>query len=142
VSGAQNSDPDLRGHYHVSMIDAHGRLLLTDDDNGRVFFLDQSGHKIDAFGTKSDFPGGACGATSDTAGTIFVDDCGPIAFDGGQGTMEMFDAAHKHVGEWVNSPLAVAPQFGPNGEIASIAWAHPGSPKATGGSILLLKVAD
>jgi sugar lactone lactonase YvrE len=140
VSGAQNSDPDLRGHYHLSMIDSHGRLLLTDDDNGRVLFLDAKGHKLDAFGAKADFPGGACEVTSDSAGTLYVDGCGAQAFDGSGSRTEIFDASHARVGEWVNSPLAVSPRFGPNGEIVAIAWAHPHSPKATGGSILELRL--
>ena len=141
VSGAKNSDPDLVGHYHLSMLDAHGRLLITDDDTNRVIFMDQNGHKLDAFGKRANFPGGACDVTSDTAGTLYVVGCGAQAFDGGAPRTEIFDASHAHVGEWVNSPLAMSPQFGPNGEIVALRWAHLHSPKATGGNILMLKVS-
>jgi DNA-binding beta-propeller fold protein YncE len=113
VSGAHNSDPDLRGHYHLAMFDAHGRLLITNDDNNRVFLLDQSGHKLDAFGAKG--ATGACDVTSDPVGTMYVKICGAQA-----GLTEIFDASHALVGECTNPPLTISPRFGPNGEIIAI----------------------
>lgn len=141
VSGTQNSDSDLEGHFHLSIIDAHGRLLLTNDDKGRVFFIDLAGHKVDAFAARADFPSFACDATVDTAGFVYVDGCGPSTQgDTRRAATEVFNPAHERIGEWLRSPLATSPRFGPRGEIFAITW-DSRTRLAAGGGIVRLHIA-
>ena len=53
IGGSASSDPDLLGHQHLASIDAHGRLVTVNDDQGRVLYVDPSGHKVDAFSPDS-----------------------------------------------------------------------------------------
>jgi DNA-binding beta-propeller fold protein YncE len=109
VGGESSSDHDLTGHLHVANIDAHGRLVLANDDNGRIVYLDRDGHKVDAFGDPRMFPGGACDVTVDTHGDTYVTSC-----DGTRAT-QVFDPTHRLVGSSRDVPLAISPRFGPSG---------------------------
>lgn len=121
------TDPDLVGHEHLGDVDAAGRLVMANDDAGRVVYLDRSGTKVTAFGTgKSgdnqnghpppggDFPDGACGATTDASGDVYVNSC-EEAYQPRHET-EVYDARHHLVGAWHHGPLIDSPVFGPTGD--------------------------
>jgi DNA-binding beta-propeller fold protein YncE len=115
--GGPGSDPDLVGHHHLSMIDAHGRILIANDDKARISYVDLQSHKVDAFGERSDFPSDTCDATADAAGYTYVNGCGVE-----HAATSVFDPAHRLVVEWLGSPLKTSPRFGPRGEIFALAW--------------------
>lgn len=117
IGGGTSADSDLNGHFHLFAIDAHGRLVLTNDDKRRVLYVDGNGHKVDAFGKPGDFPAGPCEASLDASGYTYVNGCGPE----GNAT-EVFDPAHMRVAEWPNSPLSTSPRFGPNGAAFALTW--------------------
>ncbi|MEP6468662.1 MAG: 6-bladed beta-propeller [Chloroflexota bacterium] len=103
--------PDFTGHGHDANIDPQGRIVIGIDDNGRVIFLDEDGHEVDAFNA------GACQVTVDSAGNIYVADVGC----GGE-TVAVFDPSHRLIGRWQGPamPLAGAPEFGSNGEVFAL----------------------
>jgi WD40 repeat protein len=105
----QSTLPDLTGHGHDANIDRQGRLVVGNDDNGRVVYLDRDGQEVDAFN------GGACSVTVDPDGNTYITGCG-------SDTITVFDASHRMVGRWQgpDMPLAVPPEFGPNGEIFAL----------------------
>ena len=49
IGGSASSDPDLAGSKAPGSIDAHGRLVMVNDDQNRVFYVDPGGRKVDAF---------------------------------------------------------------------------------------------
>jgi DNA-binding beta-propeller fold protein YncE len=124
VGGATSPDPDLRGHVHLTSIDRHGRLVMVDDDLGRVVYLDEDGHKVDAFDVRK----ALCDISVDALGTTFLTGCGL-----GYQYAYVFDRAHTLVGQWEggDEALAIAPVFGPNGEVFALGW---------DGSLLMLKI--
>ena len=138
VGGAASSNRDLTGHLHLSSIDSHGRLVLLDDDLGRVIYLDRNGHEVDAFTSRSKgFPPsqGGCEVTVDGVGNAYVTGCGrgpqcpaPVC----AGTV-VFDRAHHLIAEWASRrlPLRRSPQFGPRGEVFTL---------GTDGSLIRLRV--
>jgi tripartite motif-containing protein 71 len=111
VGGGNSQDPDLIGHLHVSVIDPHGRLIMTNDDEGRIVFLDENGHKVDAFGSREKITDGACDATVDSAGNIYTVKCGV-------GGGAVFDRAHRVITQWSSvdgEQLFTSPHFGSDG---------------------------
>jgi DNA-binding beta-propeller fold protein YncE len=125
VGGATSPDPDMRGHLHLTSIDRHGRLVMVNDDLGRVVYLDENGHKVDAFDVRK----ASCDISIDAFGTTFVTGCELGRFQ----YAEVFDRTHTLVGQWVggDEALAIAPVFGPNGEVFALGW---------DGSLLKLKI--
>lgn len=109
-------DPDLVGHHHYSVIDAHGRIPIANDDKSRISYVDLAGHKVDAFGARTQFLASTCDATVDAAGNTYVNGC--YAPDG----TEVFDPGHKLVGAWRGSPLAHSPRFARNGAAYDLTW--------------------
>jgi len=103
---------------------------------------------VDSFHTDFGIPRlGPCNVTVDGAGYTFVTSCGvvgqshPLTASGCGGTngtpcpyrpILVYDRAHHLVGAWPESHFAMAPRFGPNGEIFTV---------ADDGSILKLKVS-
>src|SRR5260370_1309886 len=77
--GGASGDPDLVGHHHFTVIDAHGRLVIVNDDLGRVVYVDAIGHKVDASppSAPGSPTGNVCEATVDAAGDTYVSGCGP-----------------------------------------------------------------
>jgi outer membrane protein assembly factor BamB len=113
------SDPRLAGHGHTPTFDSQGRLVVSNDDNGLVLYLDpKTGAVLDAFEADG------CSLGLDAADTVYVDDCG-----GGQ--VLAFDARHAPVGASRSQHLT-APVFGPDGAVAAL---------TTDGAIVLLDVA-
>jgi DNA-binding beta-propeller fold protein YncE len=121
VGDNAGDDTDLAGHFHVSSssIDAHGRIVATNDDRSRVVYLDTRGNKVDHFGSASDFRQGACDVSIDPAGYVFVNSCAEPT-DSPHYT-EVFDRNHHLVSTWSPSPLGWAPRFGAHGEIFALA---------------------
>lgn len=111
----QNRDGDLAGFLHLGVPDSHGRMPVTNDANGRVFFLDSRGHKLDAFGGEGSLVrDNACGASVDAVGNVYIGDCGL-----GHGVV--YDRTHHPVGQWTGPGLALvkAPRFTSGG----VGWA-------------------
>jgi hypothetical protein len=131
IGGSASSDPDLLGHQHLASIDAHGRLVVVNDDQGRVLYVDPGGHKVDAFSPdSSSFTGGhVCEVTVDAAGDTYVSGCGP----GPTEPTLVYDRAHRLVAKWPGSTynLLRSPVFGPDGGVFAL---------ATDGSILRLRI--
>jgi streptogramin lyase len=124
IGGIAVSDPDLVGHIHFTRFDAHGRLVLVNDDQDRVLYVDSSGHKVDAF---SPTVPTMCEATVDATGNTYVSGCG------GPGPTLVYDRAHRLIALWPGTryPLHRSPVFGPRGEVFAL---------ATDGSILRLRI--
>jgi DNA-binding beta-propeller fold protein YncE len=132
IGGGASSDPDLSGHFHLASIDAHGRLVVVNDDQQRILYIDSSGHKVDAFSPH--FPtsstiGGACEATVDAVGNTYVSGCGPQP----TGPTLAFDRAHRLIAKWPGTTYSLlrSPVFGPHGEVFAL---------ATDGTILKLHI--
>jgi tripartite motif-containing protein 71 len=117
-------DPDFVGHLHMASIDVHGRLVMVNDDNGRVIYLSTDGHKVDAFGEFS--PGSVCEVTVDQHGATYLTGCIPSS-------TRVYDRVHRLIAEWPGSedPLRISPVFGPTGDAFALGW---------DGSILKLRV--
>jgi DNA-binding beta-propeller fold protein YncE len=131
IGGGVSTDPDLTGHFHVTSIDSHGRLVVVNDDQNRVLYIDASGHKIDAFSpsTTGSPTGTECEATVDAAGDTFVSGCGPQP----TGPTLVYDRAHRLIARWPGTTYSLnrSPVFGPHGEVFAL---------ATDGSILKLRI--
>ena len=128
LGGSTATDPDLTGHFHVTSIDRHGRLVVTNDDINRILYIDPNGHKVDAFSpTTSGSPSGhVCEATVDAAGNTYVSGCG-------SGPTLVYDRAHQLIAKWPGTQYSLlrSPDFGPHGEVFAL---------ATDGSILKLRI--
>lgn len=127
IGGSASSDPDLAGHQHLASIDAHGRIVTVNDDQGRVLYVDPRGHKVDAFSPIVPPGGHVCEVTVDAAGDTYVSGCGPNP------PARVYDRSHRLVAEWPGSKytLLTSPVFGPRGEVFAL---------ATDGSILRLRI--
>jgi hypothetical protein len=124
--GGAGSSPDLTGHFHLASIDAHGRLIVVNDDQQRILYIDSGGHEVDAFSPHFPhrFPiGGACEATVDAVGDTYVSGCGPGPHRGPGPTL-VFDRAHRLIARWPGTkhPLRRSPCFGPHGEVFALAF--------------------
>ena len=131
IGGSASSDQDLLGHQHLASIDTHGRLVMVNDDAGRVLYVSPSGRKVDAFSpSSSSFPDGTvCEVTVDAAGDTYVSGCGA---DATEPTL-VYDRAHRLIATWPGSGYSLlrSPVFGPDGEVFAL---------ATDGSILRLHI--
>jgi DNA-binding beta-propeller fold protein YncE len=130
IGNGISTDPDLTGHFFVSSFDAHGRLVVMNDDQDKVLYIDPSGHKVDAFSpsTAGSPTGSECHATVDAAGNTYVAGCGTDT-----GPTLVYDRAHRLIAKWPGTPYALfrSPAFGPDGEVFAL---------ATDGSILKLHI--
>ena len=128
IGGATATDPDLAGHFHVTSIDPHGRLVVTNDDINRILYIDPNGHKVDAFSPSTSGSGRhVCEATVDAAGNTYVSGFGSA------GPTLVYDRAHRPIARWPGTQYSLlrSPVFGPNGEVFAL---------ATDGSILKLRI--
>jgi 6-bladed beta-propeller protein len=127
IGGSASSDPDLAGSKAPGSIDAHGRLVMVNDDQNRVFYVDPGGRKVDAFSPSVPPGGHVCEVTADAAGDTYVPGCGPDP------PARVYDRAHRLVAEWPGTTykLLTSPVFGPDGEVFAL---------ATDGSILRLRI--
>src|SRR5215469_8834965 len=128
IGGSAATDPDLAGHFHVTSIDTHGRLVVTNDDINRILYIDPNGHNVDAFSpsTSGQSVEHVCEATVDAAGNTYVSGCGTT------GPTLVYDRAHRLIAKWPGTQYSLlrSPVFGPNGEVFAL---------ATDGSILKLR---
>jgi sugar lactone lactonase YvrE len=124
------TDPDLNGHFTVTSFDAHGRLVVMNNDQTRVLYIDPGGHKVDAFSpsTAGSPTGAMCFATVDAAGNTYVSGCDPDT-----GPTSVYNVAHRLIARWPGTPYALfrSPVFGPHDEVFAL---------ATDGSILKLHI--
>ena len=128
IGGSAATDPDLSGHFHVTSIDRHGRLVVTNDDINRILYIDPDGHKVDAFSPRSP-SGHVCEATVDAAGNTYVSGCDPQPTE----PTLVYNRAHRLIAKWPGAPYSLrrSPHFGPHGEVFAL---------ATDGSILKLRI--
>jgi hypothetical protein len=111
-------------------VDASGQLVTANDDVGKVLFLGPGGSVVDAFSTDvagigvdasgipgGHFPNGACGATLDTQGNVYVASC-EESYDPEHDTA-VYDQQHRLVAGWKRGVLADSPVFERDGH----AWA-------------------
>ena len=105
----RSNRPDMTGHGHDANIDSEGRIVVGNDDTGRVLYLDSNGREVDAF------DGQACDVTVDSAGNTYVGGCGGDSID-------VYDPAHHLIGRWAGPamPLLGPPEFGPKGEVFAL----------------------
>jgi DNA-binding beta-propeller fold protein YncE len=101
------TDPVLDGHGHDAQIDSKGRIVVGNDDNGKVVFLDPSGTVLDSFDAD------ACNVTSDPADNLYVGGCG-------SDHVTIYDPSHHPIGTWSDTLLRATPRFGPNGEVFAL----------------------
>jgi len=130
IGGSASSDEDLLGHQHLASIDAHGRLVMVNDDQNKVLYVDPAGREVDAFSPdSSSFGGHVCEVTADAAGDTYVSGCGPGS---AQPTL-VYDRAHRLIAKWPGTQYSLlrSPVFGPDGEVFAL---------ATDGSILRLRI--
>jgi len=99
-------DPDL-SYLHGLDVDVHGRLVLVNDQLGRIVYLSQDGHEVDAFGDLG--PDQACEVTVDQQGRTYVTGCGPDK------PTRIFDREHRLVGAWSSEPLFIPPCISTDG---------------------------
>lgn len=122
--------PDLVGHEHLGGVDAAGLLVTANDDTGEVLYLDSTGSVVDAFDTNKagagvdasgipggHFPRGACGATLDPQGDVYVSSC-EESYEPQHDTA-VYDPEHRLVAGWKRGLLVDSPVFGTDGH----AWA-------------------
>src|SRR5262249_8381512 len=124
--GVASGDADLTGHFHLMTFDAHGRLVVVNDDQGRGLYIGASGHKEDAFSPMTAGGRYVCEATVDSAGNTYVSGC---AYPGPTGPTLVYDRAHRLIAKWPGTTYSLrrSPVFGPRGEVLAL---------ATDGSIL------
>jgi streptogramin lyase len=118
IGGYTITDPDLSGFLHIVNVDAHGRVVATDEDARKVVYIDEKGHKVDAFGVGDDLPPGtgACSVTVNGSGSTVVEDCGLP-----RNTLVVYDRSHRLIGAWDDCHLLSSPRFGPRGEAFALA---------------------
>ena len=104
------TDKELQGHGHGAEIDSKGRIVVGNDDTGRVVYLDPDGKVLDAFSAE------ACVVTVDPADNIYIG--GDCSFS----RTLVYSPSHELIGSWSGPDmmLALPPQFGPNGEILAL----------------------
>ena len=131
--GGASGDPDLTGHFHFMSFDPHGRLVVGNDDQNRVLYIDASGHEVDAFSpsTSGSPTGNECGVTADAVGDTYVTGCNSPPAP--TGPTLVYNRAHRPIAKWPGTPYSLdrPPVFGPHGEVFAL---------ATDGSILQLHI--
>jgi streptogramin lyase len=119
--------------FNFTSFDVHGRLVMINDSQARVLYVDSTGHLVDAFSPDFvAFPGGnMCEVTVDVAGNTYVSGCGPGPT--GPAPTLVYDRAHRLVAKWPGAPYSLerSPAFGPRGEVFVL---------TTDGSILKLHI--
>ena len=125
IGGGAVTDPDLNGHLEATSIDAHGRLVVVEDDQNRVLYIDASGHEVDVFSPSISgaTAGQVCEATVDALGNTYVSGCGPLPGCPPTGPTLVYDRAHRLIARWPGTTYSLlrSPVFGPHGEVFALA---------------------
>ena len=92
---------------------------MANDDAGLVLWLDADGRIVEQFGSGDsaghaegtfpvggDFPNGACNATEDGSGYVYVNSCQEQNAPHHQ--TEVYGPDHRLVGSWADSPFALS----------------------------------
>jgi len=136
VGGPTNPDDDLLGHFHSPQIDPHGHVVAGVDNAHTVVYLDDNGHKFEAFNVARYFrnASGPCNVSVDQVGDTVVQSCPTGPRTNPHGDTLVFDRRHQPIGAWYGSPFATdaTPRFGPRGEVFAL---------GADGTILRLKLA-
>jgi len=122
IDGNASGDPDLSGCcFNFTSFDAHGRLVIVNDSQTRVFYVDQGGHKVDAFtpDAAAFAFGNVCEATVDAVGNTYVIGCGPQP----TGPTLVYDRTHRLIAKWPGTTYSLlrSPVFGPHSEVFALA---------------------
>ena len=107
------TDKELDGPLHAADIDSQGRIVVGNDGNGRIVYLDPDGKVLDAFSAVG------CDVTVDPDGNVY---CKSFIELGDPSDLDVYGPSHTLIGSWSGPDmvLASAPQFGPNGEILAL----------------------
>jgi len=120
IGGGTSGDPDLAGCcWNFTSFDSHGRLVIVQDEQNRVLYLDATGHKVDAFSPSTAGSGGhVCEVTVDSAGNTYVSGCGYP----NTGPTLVYDRAHRLIARWpgAKDSLRRSPVFGSDGEVFAL----------------------
>ena len=100
-----STDDALAGHGHTATLDAQGRIVLINDDLGKVVYLSPDGDVVDSFDANG------CDAAVNTRGDVFVSGCGT-------GRTQVFDAGHRLIAD-SNLGLTLL-RFGPDGRAVAL----------------------
>jgi DNA-binding beta-propeller fold protein YncE len=106
--GRGETDARLRGHQHLSMLDADGRLLATNDDRGMVLLVGPDGSVEDTLVPTSLGDGGVCDATV-AADRYFLTSCYTPS------GVQVYRADGSLVGSWSGPGLVQAPRWTADG---------------------------
>ena len=122
IGGNASGDPDLSGCcFNFTSFDAHGRLVIVNDAQKRVLFVDQGGRKVDAFTPDAAaFAFGiVCQATADAVGDTYLSGCGPDP----TGPTLVYDRTHRLIAKWPDTTYSLlrSPVFGRHGEMFALA---------------------
>ncbi len=117
-----SSDKDLYGHFHFVGFDPAGELVAANDDAGRVIWLSRDGTKRAAFGSGrssfrsggasravGEFPHGACGASTDPFGRLYIGSCEDPSVS--KHEIEIFNSRHHELAKLADAPFSTAPVF-------------------------------
>jgi outer membrane protein assembly factor BamB len=100
-----STDAVLAGHGHGATLDPLGRIVLVNDDQGKVAYVDPDGAVVDSFDAKG------CDAAVDARGNVFVSDCSAQV-------TQVFDAGHRVIGSG-QAGIALL-RFGPGGQVVGL----------------------
>jgi hypothetical protein len=118
IRATETIDDDLAGPLHLAGVDSHNRLVLVNDQTGKVVYVDRRGHKVDAFGASSRGPDQSCNGTIDSSGNVYVGSCAePLD---SPHALKIFDRTNQLIASWDPSPMGFPPNFGPKGEIFAL----------------------
>ena len=122
IGGGASGDQDLSGCcFNFTGFDAHGRLVVVNDGQKRVLYVDQSGHKVDAFtpDAAAFAAGNVCEVTVDAVGNTYLSGCGPQPPE----PTLVYDRAHRLIAKWPGTTYSLlrSPVLGPHGEVFALA---------------------
>ncbi len=103
------ADEELDGYLHGADIDSQGRIVVGNDGNRRVMYLDPNGNVVDAF------TAGECDVSVDPDGNVY---CKSFVAD----EILVYSPSHELIGSWSGPEMILgnAPSFGANGEILAL----------------------
>jgi hypothetical protein len=130
-----DTNPHLIGHEHLGGVNAEGQLVTANDDTGEVLWISPAGRLVQAFSTNragadvdasgtpdGHFPNGACGATLDRRGDVYVNSCEESYQR--QHDTAVYDPQHRLIAGWKRGDLADSPEFGAGGRAWAVTAGH------------------